>query len=461
MSRRRGALILLLGLVTSGCASTSARPAFDEAAANAEARTGQKVYWNQGTKEDEAVEKEVHARLQRELSVDDAVQIALVTSPQLQATYEQLGIAQADLVQAGLLPNPTIGLGFLFPTGGSDVLTEREVSVTEDFLAIFMIPAKKRIARADLEAAKLGVADAIVRVAYEVRADYFKLQGAMQQHAMQEIVLEAGEASIELARRQHEAGNLSDLDLASEQALYEQTRLDVAQSAADIIGAREDLIRVMGLWGKDADPKLPAKLPELPKEDPSLDHLESKAISRRYDLAAARFDITSIAETIAFVKNWRWLGGATVGVTVVRAFEGPTLVGPTASIGLPIFDQKQAVIARLESMLRQAEARETSLALDIRSQVRVARNRLVVARGLVERYATVIVPLRQQVVALSQQQYDAMLIGVHQVLLAKQNEVSAYRALIAGVRDYWVARADLERAVGGAFGTESGKGKTP
>jgi cobalt-zinc-cadmium efflux system outer membrane protein len=388
--------------------------------------------------------------MQKELSADAAVQIALIGNPGLQATYEELGVAQADLVQAGLLPNPTIGVGFLFPVKG-DALTEREFSLTEDFLAIFMIPAKKRIARAQLEAAKLRVADAIVRVAFDVRADYFRLQGALQELAMRQIVLEAGEASIELARRQAEAGNISDLDLANEEAVYEQLRLDVAQSKADVIVAREQLVRAMGLFGNDADPKLSARLPELPSTDPPLEHLESTAVARRFDLAAARFDVRSLSETIAMVKNFRWLGGLSAGVTVVRAFEGPTLVGPGISAELPLFDQKQALIARLESLRRQAIARETALALDIRSEVRVARNKLLLARGLVERYATLVVPLRQKVVTLSQQQYDAMLIGVFQLLVAKQNEVNAYRTLIAGVRDYWIARAELERAVGGTL----------
>ena len=395
---RRVALGLPLLL---GCASTSPRPAFDEASANGEARTGKKVYWNQGTKEDQEVADQVHAMLQKELSVDAAVQIALVSNPALQGTYEQLGIAQADLVQAGLLPNPTVGVGFLFPVKG-DALTEREVSLTEDFLSIFMIPARKRIARADLEAAKLRVADAIVRVAYDVRADYYRLVGATQELAMRQLVLDAGQASIELARRQGEAGNISDLDLANEEALYEQLRLDVAQTQGDVIGSREALVRAMGVWGKDSDVLLPAKLPDLPAKDPPLDHLESVAIARRFDLAAARFDIRSLSESIALVKNWRWVGGATVGVTVLRAFEGPTLIGPTGSVTLPLFDQKQALIARLEALMRQAEAREMSLALDIRSEVRMARNRLVFARGLVERHAMVLVPLRQKVVALSQ-----------------------------------------------------------
>ncbi|MEO7097257.1 MAG: TolC family protein, partial [Polyangiales bacterium] len=240
----RAPLSLLALTLAMGCASTSPRPAFDESSANAETRTGTRAYWNQGTKEDQEVAARVHAMLQQELSVDAAVQIALVSNPDLQATYEHLGIAQADLVQAGLLPNPTVGVGFLFPVkNGNGALTEREVSLTEDFLSIFMIPARKRIARADLEAAKLRVADAIVRVAYDVRADYFRLVGAMQELSMRQVVLEAGEASTELARRQNEAGNLSDLDLANEEALYEQLRLDVAQTQGDLVATREELVR--------------------------------------------------------------------------------------------------------------------------------------------------------------------------------------------------------------------------
>jgi cobalt-zinc-cadmium efflux system outer membrane protein len=107
------------------------------------------------------------------------------------------------------------------------------------------------------------------------------------------------------------------------------------------------------------------------------------------------------------------------------------------------------MVARLEARLRAALAREASLGVDVRSEVRLARSRVVAMRAVVNRYATVVVPLRQQVVALSQQQFDAMLIGPNQLLLAKQNEVNAYRELIEALRDYWVARADLERASGG------------
>jgi cobalt-zinc-cadmium efflux system outer membrane protein len=117
---------------------------------------------------------------------------------------------------------------------------------------------------------------------------------------------------------------------------------------------------------------------------------------------------------------------------------------------VPIFDQKQAVIARLEAQLRAVLARESALAIAIRSEVRAVRTRLVVTRAVVDRYARVVVPLRQRVVMLSQEQYNAMLLGAHPLLLAKQNEMNAYREFIESLRDYWTARADLERATGGS-----------
>ena len=77
--------------------------------------------------------------------------------------------------------------------------------------------------------------------------------------------------------------------------------------------------------------------------------------------------------------------------------------------------------------------------------------RVVASRRFAEQYKNVIVPTREKLVRLTQTQYDAMLAGVYQLLLARQLEISAYREYIEGLRDYWIARSDLERAVGGAL----------
>ena len=436
----------------AGCASTSPKPAFDAVAHQVEARIGARVHWSQASDDDAAADKAVRDLLSRELTVQGAVQVALLHDPGLIATYEELAIAQADLVQAGLLRNPTLSgrAGFVVSGAG---LTELGGDVVFDFLGLLMIPARRHVAEAALEATKARVADAILRVAHEVQVAYFGHVAATQILAMRTTILDAADASIALARKQRPADTISELDLTSREVVYEQARLDVARAEADVLTTREELVRRLGMWGPEvATLKVPTKLPELPAKEVEPEHLETLAIARRFDLVGATQEAQSIAFAVAMAKDFRFVGGATTGVGVTRTFEGPTLLGPSVSgIELPIFDQKQAVIARLEAQLRQSLARRDALAVAIRSEVRLSRARLVASRDVVDRYATKLVPLQRSVVRLSQQQYDAMLLGIYQLLKAKQDEVAGYRELIEALRDYWIARADLERAIGGTI----------
>ncbi|MEO6420388.1 MAG: TolC family protein, partial [Polyangiaceae bacterium] len=105
--------------------------------------------------------------------------------------------------------------------------------------------------------------------------------------------------------------------------------------------------------------------------------------------------------------------------------------------------------ARLDAMQRQSGDRAAAKAVDIRSEVRSARDRVLLTRRLVEHYRAVLIPLRERIVALSQQEFEAMLLGVYQLILAKQGEINTYREYIEAVRDYWLARSELERAAGG------------
>jgi len=445
----RAALVLVL-VVLAGCASTSAEAPFRDTAHAVEERTNHRIRWNRAGDDDQAVARSIHALLSRELSVDGAVEVALLNNKNLQATYEDLSVAQADLVQAGLLKNPVFGGGLEFPITG-DVATGGSLSVSEDFLSLFTIAARKRIAGSALEAAKLRVGDAVIHMAYEVETAYFALQSTQQVAAMRRTILEAGDAAVDLARRQHDAGNINDLDLVNEEMLYEQLRTDLLRSDADAVSAHENLARLLGAWGADANFRVQPKLPELPPSEVSREHVESLAIARRLDLQAAHAEAQTIAHALALTKNFRWLPDASIGGAYARAPERYSTIGPSASVELPLFDQKQAAVARMEAQLRAAFAREDALAVDIRSEVRDAQSRLLATRAVVDRYAKVVVPLRQRVVTLSQEQYDAMLLGAYQLLQAKQNQVTGYRELIEALRDYWVARAELERATGGSL----------
>jgi cobalt-zinc-cadmium efflux system outer membrane protein len=444
---------LFAALLLAGCA-VPREAGFPEVAQAVEQRTGHRIFWNQGGEADAAVLAKVREMLGSELSRAVAVQIALLNNRGLQAIYEELMIAQADVVQAGLLKNPVFSASIRFPTSGAVLGRSGDLGVALDFLDVVMIPAKKRLATRAFEAARLRVGDEVLRVAHETRGAYYACQGAQQIAAMRRTIATAAEASIELARRQHEAGNISDLDLASEEGLYEQVRLDVARSEAEILAARERLTRLMGLSGEELSWKLAPRLPDLPAADPPLGELEALALAQRLDVAAARADVEVRAAALAMAKDFRFLGGAGVGAGLERDPEGTTVAGPSVSLELPIFDQKQAAIARLVAQHRQAGMRLGALSVAARSEVREAHGRLAFARSVAERYRTTVIPLRERIVALSQRHHDAMLLGIHQVLLAKQAEVNAYREYIEAVRDYWIARSELERSLGGRLAQE-------
>ena len=443
--------LLCLAVLLPACVSTSAEPAFRDVAHLVETRTAGRIFWNQGGAADEAVGHRIRELLGQDLSMDAAIQIALLNNRDLQALYEELSIAQADLVQAGLLQNPTFSGGVSVPVAGPGVQTGFDLSVAQDFLGLLLVPARKKIAGAELEATKLRVADAVLRTALDVQTAYYALLAAQQVLDMRRTMLDTADAAVAVAEAQHTAGNISDLDLVNERTLYEQLRTDVKRSEADVVVAREALTRILGLWGMDAVFHVPSKLPDPPPAEAPLDHLESLAIGRRLDLASAHERTQALSHAAAMAKNYRFVGAATAGVTFERSPEGFSAITPNASLELPLFDQKQAAVARSEALARQSQARESALAVDIRSEVRAARGRLIAIREVVDRYAKVVVPLREQAVSLSQEQYNAMLLGAYQLLAAKQSEVNAYREFIEALRDYWIARTDLERALGMAI----------
>src|SRR5947209_16121661 len=206
-------LFLLSGTVAlAGCAHVDPNPAFHELANTVHLRTGKRVQWNRGSAEDAQAQAAVISLLRRPLTAGSAVQVALLNNHNLQATYEELGIAQADLVEAGLLRNPIFTFERRFP--GQAL----EMDILKEFIDILLLPLRKRIAVAQFEAAKLRVAHEVLVIAAETRAAFYEHQGDQQLVDLRKTVAAATERSAEAALRMHEAGNLKNLDLATEHA---------------------------------------------------------------------------------------------------------------------------------------------------------------------------------------------------------------------------------------------------
>ena len=447
---------ILVGLFLAvGCAQMPKESGFSDVQSLAGGRLGYRLHWNRESTEDDRVSREIEKLLREELTVDAAVQISLLNNPSLQVIYEELGITQADVVQAGLLENPVFIGSARFPDRPPSG-TNLEFGVAQNFLNILMLPARKKLAASQFEAVKLRVADQVLRFATQVRKAYYESIGAKQVEEMRQLMAHTAQASYEMAQRLHQAGNISDLNLAKERAQYEHSRMELAKSKEIVLATREQLTCLMGLWGRLVNWKIPDKLPELPEDEIPLEHLESIAIANRLDLASARQEVEVLAQALGISVDWRWVASADIGVSSERDTDGQWVTGPTLSLQLPIFDQGQAKISRLEAQLRQRQKRMTSLAVEIRSEVRTLRNRLLMKRDLIEHYKNVVIPLRGEIVDLARKEYNYMLVGVFELLIAKQDEFNTWQEYIEVLRDYWVICAELEQAVGGNLTPTSG-----
>ncbi len=435
--------LIVLGL--GGCA-VNPRNHFDEVKQTVFDRTGQQVIWNTGGYEDVEAQERVQSLLRQELSADQAVAISLLNNPELQAIYEDLGIAQADLVQAGLLKNPVISAEMRFPARPHYPV---QVNVEDEFLDLLLMPLRKKIAEASFAQSKAKVISDVISHAAEVRREFYKLQGAQQLRDMRELVVAAAQANVDASRRLREAGNIRELDLSNDQGLLAQARVDLADSEAVVAEHREQLNMLMGVWGPDVNawtvgPRLPEPLAEM-----SLVGLETLAISQRQELIASRNGLIAAGRNAGSADATAILSNVKVGGDLVRDADVKLTVGPTISAPLPLFDQGQAAVAKARAQFRQARDRYQAMAIRIRSQVRKAHYQMAVAREKAKYYKDFVIPLRHRILEQTQLQYNGMFVGVSVLLQAKQEEINAGAKYVEALRDYWVARSDLEEAVGG------------
>jgi outer membrane protein TolC len=164
---------------------------------------------------------------------------------------------------------------------------------------------------------------------------------------------------------------------------------------------------------------------------------------------AAKQEIQVLAEGLGITNATRFIQTLTVGYGVLLENNEPRRVGPAIAIELPIFDQGSGRVARDDARLRQGAERLADLAINVRSEVRERYNDLLSAHDQVAHLQKSIVPLRRKILAQTQLFYNGMLEGVYELLDSYRENVRSGQSVIDAVKEYWIAHAELGRAVGG------------
>lgn len=435
----------MLSLFCFGC--TRVPQASDEGVSSVvNSRIAKETYWNQGCCKNERISNAIQILLQQELTADAAVQITLLNNPKIQEIFEEIGIAQADLVEAGLFSNPAFDLIFRFPEK-KDLVTNIEYTITSSFIDLFLIPLRVSVAQAELEQTTLRVTNEILDLAFEVEQTFYELQAAQQNLKYIQSIVQLTSIHSQLASRQRTVGNVNKLDSQQIQSRYLEAKLESARIENDIIRLSEKLNRLLGFCG-DMRWTISDSLPEIDYQGLPIECLESVAFSERLDLQAARFDVIRLSRKLGIKQWWVYTQGR-IGLGGERDPDGTNVLGPAFSGEIPIFNYGQADRMRIHAELRQAQDHLAALEIKILSEVREAHKLLMNNLEIINDYRAHIIPLQSEILASSEELYNVMGLGIDRLLENKRQEFQAYSNYIMSLRNYWMARVQLDRALGG------------
>ena len=438
--------MLANALMLGGCATFSDDGGFAAVEAESKKLIDHTPRWMRDEPSKATARDEVAQLLMAPLSADSAVRVALLNNPRLQSEYQNLGVSEADLVQAGRLQNP--GFSFSKTTGGGAQEIERGLHF--NILALLTLPLRSEIEHRRFEAAKLAAVSATIDTAMQARSGFIEAVANQQVAAYFQQVVESADASRELMERMRRVGNASGLELAREQLFHAEAVAAFANARMRAQGARERLNRALGVWGEQLEYSLPERLPDLPAAPRDLADVERKAIEQRLDIRMQRQRLESLAASLGLSKATRFVNVFEAGPTQVRERGEAKRDGYEVSLEIPIFDWGDARVARAEALVSQATNRLRATAIDARSEARDAYRTYRTTYDLAKHYRDEIVPLRKRISDEQLLRYNGMLVGVFELIADAREQIASVSMYIEALRTFWLADAALRNAMTGA-----------
>ena len=447
----RTAALAAFAVTLSGCAGFSRDGGLDAVSSMTSTRIGQDIRLERTAGLDAAAQAELARLSQQPLTADDAVRIALLNNQGLRASLQTLGIAEADLVQAGRMANPALRFGRM--SGGGE--TEIERGIMFDLVGLLTIPLRREIESRRFEGARLAAATDAVRLAADTRKAWFNAVAAAQSAQYAEQVREAAQASAELAARMAKVGNLSALDQTREQVFSAEASAQLARARHQALAAREQLTRLMGLWGEQTAYRLPERLPDLPGAPREAANIESLAMQQRLDVQLAKLNTQATARALGLSRATGFINVLDAGYVNKSTSGAPRENGYEIELVLPLFDWGGARTAKAEALYMQAVQRTVDTAITARSQVREAYSAYRTSYDLARHYRDEIVPLRKKISNETLLRYNGMLMSVFELLADARAQINGVNAAIEAQRDYWLADTDLQAAISGSGGASA------
>jgi outer membrane protein TolC len=441
--------MLLSALLLSGCAPFSPDGGMVKVANFADETIHKDVVSIRTEEDARRASAAVQRLLGRGLTVDTAVQVALLGNRGLQASYNELALAEADRVGESLPPNPTFSISRIAGSGALEI----ERQVVGDILALATLPFRSEIARRRFQKAQLRAAEETLRLAADVRRAFYRAVAANEPVVLLTDAKSTAESTAQLAQKLGQTGALNKLDQAREQVFYAETTADLATLRQEAASARERLIRLLGLWGEDLNIRLPQRLPLLPRRPLSLPRIEVDAVGHRIDLQIARLELDALARSLDLTEASRFVTLLDIA-GIDRKTRDPDTApfrerGFDMQFQIPIFDGGEVRVRQATETYNRAFNLLTEKAVNVRSE---ARDAFAVYRSTYEialHYQREVLPLRKIISDEMQLRFGSMQIDVFALTTEARQRIAAFRAAIDARRNFWLAQSELQTAVNG------------
>jgi len=442
--RAGSALIFLLFI---GCASVKTGQEWAKFQEITKERTGQELLWEKSEEEQIAILKEVDELLAGGLFRQEAVRVALLNNRLLQSTFEELGISKSDLVQAGLLSNPSLGAVFRFLiSSGSG--TNIDADVFFPISDLWQIPFRKKAAAAQMEATTMRVGQMVIETVAEAKHAYDSVFYLNEARRETEEILKRFTAIRDQVVIRRDFGYMSDLDVYLAQTMVAEAEMELARFEGELAIARSHLNRVLALEPGQIGYEIRGGAVEELVQLPALQEAVEYALDRRLDIQMARFKVQQVERTLE-LERARILKHVALGVSYEREADGADVFGPGFDIQLPIFDQNQAQIAKAQYMIRQAGKNLQALEGKVREEVTSDLERMHFHQTQVHRFREKIIPLREKAMEYAERWVSAMQLNRLYLLEAQKGLLQSRREYLEALMERQRALVDLELHMGG------------
>jgi len=429
-----GAIGLISLILLSGCGTVKTQREWTRLAEVTGNFTDQEILWEQSYEDEKKIQEEIGKILiDNILTESEAVRMTLINNRRLQSTFEEIGISKADLVQAGLFHNPSLGILFRFPFEGNGTNIDLEGGfILSD---LWQMPFRKKVASARMDAVIMEVSRAVLDAVIEAKIAYREVfYLSLKRDEIQKILEESRKISEETGKRRN-FGFMSELDVSMAQSMVSSVEMELAKAEAAINMAKAHLDRILGIGREHSDYGIEADVNEIP-EMPDMKTLLQYAVDHRADAQIARLRIRE-AERALKLEKTRILKHLGVSASYEKDVEGSEVIGPGVDLQIPIFDQNRASIAKSRFILRRAKKELQAIEGQIKEEILIDLERIRLYKTEIVIYEEKTIPLNQKAM-----EYAGKWVGAMQ--LNRLYLLETQKQLLQSQKDYLETQMELE-----------------